>query len=146
MHRTVRNFVVAASSGLALSLALPTTGHAQQTNHRQTCNEELSRAIEEWQSDDIEVRGAASTVARDIVKKELVRIDNLVREQFPVIVSFDQYDEIDARTKELEEKSCIFQLLRRAARSNDAEVRARAKEAVRPPPSPLDDAIFSLED
>ena len=145
MSRTVRNFAVVTISGLLFSLALP-TGQAQQPNHKQPCNEELSRAIADWESDDIEVRSAASKVARDIVKKEIVRIDNLVREQIPIIFNFEQYDEIDARIKELEEKSCVFQLLRRAVKSSDAEVRARAKDAVRPPPSPLDEAIFSLED
>lgn len=141
MKRTVPNFVVVTISGLLFSLALP-TGQA----HKQPCNEELSRAIEDWESNDIEVRAAASKVARDIVKKELVRIDNQVREQIPIIFNFEQYAEIDARIKELEEKSCVFQLLREAVKSSDAEVRPRAKDAVRPPPSPLDEAIFSLED
>ena len=58
----------------------------------------------------------------------------------------EQFDEIEARRKELEERSCVFQLLREALKSSDPEVRARAKDAVRPPPSPLDEAIFSLED
>src|ERR1700737_4008149 len=111
MKRTVRNFVVVTISGLLFSLVLPMTGHA----HKLPCKiEELSRAIEDWESNDIDVRAAASKVARDIVKKEIVRIDNLVREQIPIITSFDQYDEIDARIKELEEKSCVFQLLREA--------------------------------
>jgi hypothetical protein len=140
MKRTVRNFVVVTISGLLFPLALPT---GQAHSH---CNEELARAIANWESDDIEVRAAASETARDIVKKELVRIDNLVRAQFPIITSFEQYDEIDARIKVLEEKSCVFQLLREAVKSSDAEVRGRAKDAVRPPPSPLDEAIFSLED
>jgi hypothetical protein len=138
MKRTVRNFVVVTISGLFFFLALPTA--------QAHCNKELSRAIEDWESDDIDVRAAASTVARDIVKKELVRIDNQVRAQFPIITDFAQYGEIEARMKELEEKSCVFELLREAVKSSDAEVRARAKDAVRPPPSPLDGAIFSLED
>lgn len=145
MKRTSRNFAVIPISGLLFCLALP-TGQAQQPNHTHACNEELSRAIEDWESDDIEVRATASKVARDIVKRELVRIDNQVRQEFPIIFTFDQYNEIDARIKELEEKSCVFQLLRQAVKSSDAEVRGRAKDAVLPPPSPLDGAIFSLED
>jgi hypothetical protein len=108
--------------------------------------EELAAAIADWASDEIEVRAAASQVAREIVKAEVVRIDNLIREEFPIIVSFEQYDEIDARRKEHEQNSCVFLLLREAINSSDAEVRARAQEAVRPAPSPLDGAIFSLED
>ena len=146
MKRAVRNLVVVTISNFLPLLALA-GGQAQQPQHHHPCKiEELSRAIEDWESDDIEVRGAASKVARDLVKKELVRIENKIREQFPVIVNFEQFDEIEARRKELEERSCVFQLLREALKSSDPEVRARAKDAVRPPPSPLDEAIFSLED
>lgn len=106
----------------------------------------LKVQIKDWADDDPAVREKASKVAREIVKNELVRIDNLVRKEIPIIASFETYDEIEARIKEEEEKSCIFNVLRQAVKSTDAEVRARAKDAVRPPPSPLDGAIFSLED
>jgi hypothetical protein len=146
MKRAVRNLVVVTIFNFLPLFGLA-GGQAQQPQHHHPCKiEELSRAIEDWESDDIEVRGAASKVARDIVKKELVRIENKIREQFPIIVNFEQFDEIEARRKELEERSCVFQLLREALKSSDPEVRARAKDAVRPPPSPLDEAIFSLED
>ena len=148
MKRAARNLVAVTISAFILFLALPAGGgQMQQPNHHHPCKiEELSRAIKDWESDDVQVRAAASTVARDIVKKELVRIENEIREEFPIIVNFEQFDEIEARRKELEEESCVFQLLREAVKSSDAEVRARAKDAVRPAPSPLDEAIFSLED
>lgn len=145
MKTIVAIFAVLTICGLTFSRALaaepPRNGECDDTELAA-----IQHAIEDFDSDNVEVREAASKVARQIVQKEIVRIDNVVRAEFPIITSFDQYAEIDARIKVLEHKSCVFLLLRQAIKSSNPEVAGRAQEAVLPPPSPLDGAIFSLED
>ncbi len=92
-------------------------------------------ALEAWKADDIDTRDQASAAARAAFDRERQRLRDQVNSELGplafAVFALGVEPEGVIRTRELEDESCIFQALRQAAQSSDAEVGSRAQDILR---------------
>ena len=101
----------------------------------------LMRNVREWSDENPEVRERASREAREIVRRERTRLLQQAIQDVGQGPPPPPREKVERRVLELLEESCIYQILSTGLKSEDGEVRARAKvglDRFAPPPRKKD--------
>jgi len=125
--------VILAGSLASSLLCVGLTGSAAgQTVTQDAGAQEIQKAIEMWKEDDIAVREEGTSLACSLLEKEKKRIHAAVVEELGELAfatfDVDRPSRGEERTEELEKESPVYEGLRGALGSADAEVRARAQD------------------